>query len=96
MRAEALKGLMLAGMLAGASLAISTPVLAMPVEVNLLVGSVSTSEEVPLTYEWDREWLQADSYTYNHGLARISGAISATVYLQEQGALTRLWSELGG
>ena len=96
MRTEVLKGLMLAGMLAGASLAISTPAWAMPAEVNLMVGSVSAAGEVPLTYKWDKEWLQDDSYMYNHGLARICGAISSTVYLQEQGALTRLWSELGG
>jgi len=95
-RTEVLKGLMLAGMLVGASLAISTPAWAMPAEVNLMVGSVSIDGEVPLTYKWDKEWLQDDSYIYNHGLARICGAISSTVYLQEQGALTRLWSELGG
>ena len=41
-----------------------------------MVGSVSAAGEVPLTYKWDKEWLQDDSYMYNHGLARICGVLS--------------------
>ena len=96
MRPGVLKGLVLAGLLAGASLAIISTAEAMPVNAELLVGSVSTAEEVPMSYQWDKYWLQGDSYVYNHGLARICGAISSSVYLQEQGTLTRLWTELGG
>lgn len=96
MRAEALKGLMLAGLLAGASLAMATEAGAAPVGVTLPVGAVSTDVEVPLEYQWDKEWLLQDSYLYNHGLARICGAVSSTVYLQGKGSLTRLWSDLGG
>ena len=96
MRAEALKGLMLAGLLAGASLAMTAEAGAAPVAMTLQVGAVTTKEEVPLGYQWDREWLLQDSYLYNHGLARICGAISSTVYLQGEGSLTRLWSDLGG
>ena len=96
MRAEALKGLMLAGLLAGASLAMTAEAGAAPVAMTLQVGAVTTKEEVPLGYQWDREWLLRDSYLYNHGLARICGAVSSTVYLQGKGSLTRLWSDLGG
>lgn len=96
MRPGVLKGLVLAGLLAGASLAVTSAAEAMPVNADLPVGSVSTAEEVPLSYQWDKYWLQGDSYVYNHGLARICGAISSSVYLQEQGTLTRLWTELGG
>ena len=96
MRPGVLKGLVLAGLLAGASLAVTSTVEAMPVNAELPVGAVSTAEEVPLSYQWDKYWLQGDSYVYNHGLARICGAISSSVYLQEQGTLTRLWTELGG
>ena len=96
MRAEALKGLMLAGLLAGASLAMTAEAGAAPVAMTLQVGAVTTKEEVPLGYQWDREWLLRDSYLYNHGLARICGALSSTVYLQGKGSLTRLWSDLGG
>lgn len=92
-----LKGLVLAGLLAGASLAMAANAEAMPVNVPLPVGVVSNNGTVPLDYAWDRVWLQGDSYVYNHGLARICGAISSTVYLQgEDSALTRLWAELGG
>ena len=96
MRPGVLKGLVLAGLLAGASLAVTSTAEAMPVNAELPVGAVSTAEEVPLSYQWDKYWLQGDSYVYNHGLARICGAISSSVYLQEQGTLTRLWTELGG
>lgn len=92
-----LKGLVLAGLLAGASLAMVTDAEAMPVNVPLSVGVVSKNVAVPWDYAWDIVWLQGDSYVYNHGLARICGAISSTVYLQGEGmALNRLWTELGG
>ena len=81
MRPESLKGLVLAGLLAGASLAMTAEVGAAPEAMTLQVGAVTTKEEVPLGYQWDREWLLQDSYLYNHGLARICGAISSTVSL---------------
>ena len=96
MRLARLKGLVLAALLAGASLAIPEYAEAVPVEKTLPVGSLSTSEAVPLTYSWDQDWFRRDSYLYNHQLARVCGALSSTVYLQDSGALTRLWSELGG
>ena len=51
-----------------------------------------------MVYAWDDDWLDSKSsgYNYNHGLARVAGAIMSTVYLQpRKGALTELLSVLG-
>jgi hypothetical protein len=70
-------------------------------KTQLLVLQVSTpgvKQSMPMSYEWDDAWFagEKDAYTYNHGLARISGALMSTVYLQPKyQELTTMFEELG-
>ena len=69
---------------------------AAPVTLPLMVAAPSVARSVPLDYAWDDDWFAQDAYTYNHGLARIAGALMSTVYLQAQyDELTTLFGELG-
>lgn len=97
MRPPRLKGLLLAAMLAGASLAILRPAYAAP--ESRVISMANSAEETGIQQEimWDEDWFSGDSYRYNHELARLCGLISSTVYAQpKEGALTGLWEELGG
>lgn len=69
---------------------------ASPVLLPLDVSSPAVSRSVSLPYTWDDAWFGQDSYTYNHGMARIAGALMSTVYLQDTyRELTILFGDLG-
>ena len=82
-----------AALLLGGSCSIG---LAAPVQLMLGVASPSVRQTAVLPYVWDEDWFAGDAYTYNHGIARIAGALMSNVYLQPQyGELTSLLDSLG-
>lgn len=66
-------------------------------QLVLPVATPGTDRTVAMGYTWDDAWLEGEDsgYAYNHGLARVAGAIMSTVYLQPHGKLTGLLSALG-
>lgn len=66
------------------------------VTLPLEVSSPGVQHSVELPYVWDDGWFHTGAYTYNHGLARVAGALMSTVYLQGQyQELTALFRDLG-
>ena len=66
------------------------------VTLPLEVSSPGIRQSVELPYVWDDGWFHTGAYTYNHGLARVAGALMSTVYLQGQyQELTSLFRDLG-
>ena len=84
-------------LLGGLLWAVTVPAWAVPRQLVLPVGTSGSARTAAITYTWDDAWLDSEhsGYSYNHGLARVAGAIMSTVYLQPQGALTDLLSVLG-
>ena len=84
-------------LLGGLLWAVTVPAWAVPRQLVLPVGTSGSAGTAAIAYTWDDAWLdsQHSGYSYNHGLARVAGAIMSTVYLQPQGALTDLLSALG-
>ena len=77
------------------ALGTGTPALAAPQQIELPAWAPGHAAAVPISYAWDDDWLAAGGYSYQHGLARIAGAIAMTAYLQPYGGLTNLFAALG-
>ena len=63
-------------------IALMVPSMTSAERLTLDVCTSGVTKPAAIGYDWEDEWLDHSSYEYNHGMARISGAIMSSVYLQ--------------
>lgn len=77
-------------------IALMVPSMTSAERLTLDVCTSGVTKPAAIGYDWEDEWLDHSSYEYNHGMARISGAIMSSVYLQTKyEGLTNLLTQFG-